>query len=111
MIIVCNRAIGRSAVAVGGRRLLRARLDFNGQVSDSGTASSASRWRRIASVPNQQFFDANRNSAFIGGFLDGTHRSREMQMSDVNRRAKESRFRKRTVRRHVNAALCDQGFP
>ena len=52
MIIVCSRAIGRSAIAVSGRRLLRARLDFNGQVSDSGTASSASRWRRIASLPN-----------------------------------------------------------
>ena len=111
MIIVYCRAIGGSAIAVSGRRLLRARLDFNGQVSDSGTASTAGRWRPIASLPNQRFLDANRNSAFIGGFLDGAHRGRKVQMSEVDRRAKKRRFRKRTVRRRVNAPLCDHGFP
>ena len=111
MIIVGSRAIGRSAVAVSAHRLLRARRDRNGQVSDSGTASSARRWRRLASLPNQRFLDANGYRACIRGCLDGTHRCRELQMSDVDRRAEKSCFRKRTVRRHVNAAFCDHGFP
>src|SRR5450631_1679012 len=110
MLIVCSGAFGRSAVAVSDRRLLRARLDFDSQVLYSRTASSASRWRRIASAPNQQFLDANSYSAFIGGFFDNTGRGREMQMTDVDRRAKEGPFRKLTVSRHFNAALCNYRF-